>query len=692
MKLNKEKLSRLAEQCASGVKRLVHGVKGLNRYTAFVSVFVLICVLYALRLAYLQFNFIKTNQLREESEYTTETETIQSLRGNICDRNGNVLVTTSFSYDIILDYNDMPDDFVEFNRTILAVVDAMSEQDVNIYRPSDLYPFVGEYPNLSYSEEATTEGTATYRALNKILKNLNMEGKSADELVKYFVKRWKYTRVDANGDPYFSNSDIDKLLRVRYDMIRMDFGSSNPYVIASGVDIGFLSYVKELSITGVSDKISSARTYMYPGYASHILGSLGSITAETWDYYKALGYDINATVGISGCEKEFEEYLRGVDGVRTITRDKNGKIIKDEITKQPIAGKDVYLTIDIDTQVACEDALKKYMSDFNKNEGASVAVDPNTGEILAVASYPTYDLTTFSKDYSSLATNEYLPLLNRAFGAAYAPGSTFKVAVALAGLENGVINQSSTVYCNGGYTSHGLYIKCENHNGYHTHNLNVIEALTVSCNAFFINTGYDKLDIATMTEYCKSLGLGQSTGIELGEVTGQIACPENSSSWTVYEEASSYIGQSIHQYTPLQVTSYISTVANGGTRYATHLLKSVRSFSEDVVYEQKSEVLSTVSISASSLSTIKSGMKSMVENSGTASYNMYNVYGIDVTVCGKSGTAQVGSGQNCWFTAFAPMENPQIVVTSIVENGSSGASVSAIDAAVIAAYLKGSAD
>lgn len=661
--------------------------KKFNRYTALISVFCLICILYGIRLAYLQFNIPKTEQLRDESEYTTETKVIQALRGNICDRNGNVLVTTSYAYDIIFDYNDMSDDFVEFNRSILTVVDAMTEKNVNVYRTSDLYPFAGSYPELSYSEEATTEGTKTNRALTRMLKDLDMEGASADELVKYFVKRWKYSRLDANGEPYFSNEDIDKLLRVRYDMIRMDFSAANPYTIASGVDISFLSYIKELSITGVSDKISATRTYMYPGYASHILGRVGAITAETWDYYKALGYNINATVGVDGCEEEFESYLRGVDGVRTITRDKNGKIVKDEITKQPIAGKDVYLTIDIDTQIACEDALKKYMSDFKKNEGASVATDPNTGEILAVASYPTYDLTTFSKDYSSLASNEYLPLLNRAFGAAYAPGSTFKIAVALAGLKEGVISSSSTTYCNGGYMSHGLYIKCENHNGYHTHDLDVIDAITVSCNAFFINTGYDKLSIAKMTEYCKLLGLGQSTGIELSELTGQIACPENSSTWTIYEEASSYIGQSIHQYTPLQVTSYISTVANGGTRYATHLLKSVRTFSGETVYEQESEILSSLDIPSSVLSTIKTGMKSMIENSGTASYNMYHVYEIDATVCGKSGTAQVGSSQNCWFTAFAPMEQPQIVVTSIVEDGSSGASVSAIDAAVIAAYL-----
>jgi penicillin-binding protein 2 len=662
--------------------------KTAQKYIIISSVFMFIFAIYIARLVFLQFDFKKTEELRAESDYTTETVVIQALRGNICDRNGKVLVTTSYSYDILFDYNDMSDDFLEFNRTILAVVEAMNETQNNQFRVSDLFPFAGEYPNLTYSTAATTEGTSTYNALRKMLSDLHMENATAEELVNYFVKRWKYNKTDANGDPYFTNEEISALIRVRYDMLRTQFGPKNPYCIASGVGIEFLTYIKELNITGVSDKISTKRTYIYPGYASHILGRVGAITAETWEYYKALGYDINASVGLDGCEKEFEEYLRGRDGVKTITRNAAGEIVKEEITLEPIAGKDVWLTIDIDAQIAAEDTLAEYMSYYNKNEGASVAIDPNTGDVLAIASYPTYDLTSFSKDYNTLVSNEHLPLLNRATGATYAPGSTFKVAVALAGLEKGAIGQYSTINCNYGYTKHGLNIKCENHNTYHTHNLNVVEALTWSCNAFFIETGYDYLDNEIMTEYCKALGLGQATGIEINELLGQIACPENSSNWTLYEEASSYIGQSIHEYTPLQVTSYISTVSNGGTRYATHLLHSVRTFSGEIVLEYEKQILSSVDISASTLSTIKLGMKSMVENSGTANYNMYTRYGIDVTVCGKSGTAQIGGGkQNCWFTAFAPMENPKIVVTSLVEEGSSGASVSWIDAAVISAYL-----
>ena len=659
-----------------------------QKYIFLSSALILICLIFAARLANLQFNVNKTEDLRAESEYTTETEIIQSLRGNICDRNGNVLVSSSYSYDIVFDYRYMPDDFVEFNKTILKVLEAMDKEQMGSYRVSDLYPFAGEYPNLYYSTEAKTEGTATNKALQRILTDLGKEDITAEDFVAYLVKRWKYDKLDENGDPVYTDGEINSLLRVRYDMIRMQFSSITPYCIASGVDIDFVTYVKELSIAGVSDRISTKRTYLYPGYASHILGRVGAITAETWDYYKALGYDINATVGIDGCEAAFEMYLRGKDGVRTITRNSNGEIVKEEVTVEPIIGKDVWLTIDLNTQIAAEDALKEYMTERNKDKGASVAIDPNNGDILALASYPTFDLTTFSKDYASLVKDENIPLLNRATYATYAPGSTFKVAVALAGLEEGVINRYSTIKCAHGYHKNGMHINCENHNDYYSDSLNVVEALTFSCNAFFIEMGYDKFDIYKMAEYCKDLGLGQKTGIEINELLGQIASPENSSNWLEYEEASAYIGQSIHEYTPLQVGSYISTVANGGTRYATHLLHSVRTFSGEIVYKQESQVLSTVGISSSTLSTVKEGMMEMVKNSGTASMYMYNVYGIKDTVCGKSGTAQIGGGrQNCWFTAFAPKEDPRIVVTSIVEDGTSGASVSFIDAAILAAYL-----
>ena len=659
-----------------------------KRYIILLSAFALVCFVFSARLINLQFNKSQTEDLRAKSEYTTETQVIQALRGNICDRNGKVLVTTSYAYDIVLDYNKMSDNFIEFNNSILAVLDALDETQNNEYRASDLFPFVGEYPNYSYSEEALTKGSATYNALNKMLKELELENISAKELTEYFVKRWKFNRLDENSNPIFSDDDISRLIRIRYDMLRCQFSSTNPYTVAKGVDISFLTYIKELSIVGVADRISSKRTYMYPGYASHILGRVGSITAETWDYYKSLGYGINDIVGIDGCENEFEEYLRGKDGVLTITRNGEGEIVKEEITVAPIAGKDVWLTIDIDVQIAAEDALASYMKTYEKNSGASIAIDPNTGDVLAIASYPTYNLSTFSADYNSLASNQDLPLLNRALNATYAPGSTYKVAVALAALQEGAITNSTCFTCNHGYKNHNLSIGCNNHNSYHTSNLNVIEALTYSCNAFFIEAGLDNLDIDTMTEYCKALGLGQSSGIELSEKIGQIAHPDNASDWLLYEEASSYIGQSIHKYTPLQVTSYIATVANGGTRYAAHLLHSVRTFSGEVVYEYTPTVLSTLTISANNLNTIKLGMKSMVENSSTVSLNMYTKYKIDVTVCGKSGTAQIGNNkQNCWFTAFAPMENPQIAVTSIIENGSTGASVSDIDAAVIAAYL-----
>lgn len=657
-----------------------------HKYVIASAVFALICAVFVARLINLQFDAERTDALRDKSEITVETRVIQALRGNICDRNGNVLVTSSYSYDVIFDYASMPDGKEDFCRVILAALDAIEDTDNISHRAADYYPLVGEYPALALSEDARTEGTATKRYLDSISGRVGLKETTADALIEYIVDKYSLDAKGEDGSPLYTNVEIGSLIRVLYDMMRVQFSSMQPYTLAKGVDLSFISYLKELSITGVSDRISTQRTYIYPGYASHVLGRVGAITAENWDEYREAGYDINATVGIDGCEYVFEEYLRGVDGVLTVEKNARGEIVDQYVSKQPIAGRDVWLTIDIDTQIAAEDALAAYMKDTGKERGASVAIDPSNGDILAIASYPTYDLSSFSDNYSSLASNENAPLLNRAIYATYAPGSTFKIAVALAGLEEGLINKGSSCYCNGGYILGSGKISCHNHIG--TTTLDLTDAIRYSCNAYFISLGYEKIGNATMVRYCEQLGLGQSTGIELDEKIGQIASPEAAGVWSAYEEASSYIGQSVHKYTPLQINSYMATVANGGTRYATHLLHSVRSFSGEVIYSQEAEILSTVDISSSSLSAIKEGMREMVNSSGSASYYMYTVEGIKATVCGKSGTAQIGGDrQNCWFSAFAPMEQPKIAVTSIVEDGDTGASVSRIDAAIIGAYL-----
>ncbi len=657
----------------------------VSLYTVIIAVFSFICLIFSARLINLQFNAQRTQELREQSEISVETKVIQALRGNICDRNGNVLVSSAYSYDIIFDYDSMPDKKLEFNKSVLTLLYAVEHEGQGNLRKSDLYPFVGSYPSLSFSEEAAREGSATKAALDRIIAREELKESTADELVSRIVKKYGLDEKKDDGTPLYTDAQINSLLRIYYDMMRLQFSSVQPYTLVSGVGVEFVSYVKELSIPGVSDRISAQRTYLYPGYASHILGRVGSISAETWDSYKENGYKMSDTVGIDGCEYAFEEYLRGIDGVLTIERNAKGEIVKQYVSREPVAGKDVYLTIDIETQIAAEDALKKYMQDHGKEKGSSVAIDPQSGDILALASYPTFDLSTFSESYSSLASNENSPLLNRAVYATYAPGSTYKIAVALAGLENG--KTPSSCICAGGYFDHNMSIKCENHAGITSIDLN--SAITYSCNAYFIKLGYDTLgSIDTMTRYAALLGLGQSTGIELPEKTGQIACPDNAAEWTDYEAAASYIGQSIHKYTPLQVTSYIATVANGGTRYAAHLLHSVKTFSGETVYSYEKQVLSSVGISSSSLNAIKNGMASMVSNSPTASLYMYDVEGISGTVCGKSGTAQIGGGkQNCWFSAFAPKDSPKIAVTTVIENGDTGASVSEIDARIMGAYL-----
>jgi penicillin-binding protein 2 len=352
-----------------------------------------------------------------------------------------------------------------------------------------------------------------------------------------------------------------------------------------------------------------------------------------------------------------------------ISYDVNGNVIKKEFIKEPISGNDVYLTIDIKLQIAAEDSLKKSVDSIKtSNAGAALAMTPK-GEILAIASYPTYDLTQFESNeyYNSLLEDPANPLLDRALLGTYAPGSTYKVGSALAALERGLISSSTEYSCSGRYP-HYHNPTCLGVHG----SLNVIEAIGVSCNCFFYTVG-DKLGIDPVTEYTNKLGLGAATGIELPERTGIVAGTDYRNSigsvWNHSENLSAAIGQSDHSYTPLQIGVYISSILNGGERYSAHLLHSVKKFyTNEIVYEYSPTQVDKVEISASTLSTLKSGMRRVISSSSSLSS-----YFSTLDVGGKTGTAEVtGKNDYAVFMGFAPFDSPEIVGVCILEEGLNG--------------------
>ncbi len=478
-----------------------------------------------------------------------------------------------------------------------------------------------------------------------------------------------------------------------------NFGGLNQYTFATDVNLSLITAIEERSIPGVAFSYTVQRNYEFPGYASHILGTIGQIYAEDWEYYKQLGYNMNDIVGISGCEYAFESYLRGISGTKVLEFDANGNLVNEYYKTTPIAGNDVYLTIDINLQIAAEDGLAeniKYIRDRGYNRdcqsGSLVAMDPDTGEVLAIASYPSFDLTTYNLNYSDLYADPAQPLYNRALQGLYAPGSTFKLGMVAAGMQEGIVSANSTVNCKGIYTYYsGYQPKCWVYPDKHGY-IDATEALRVSCNCYFYDLGR-QLGITRMNQYCHYYGLGQKTGIELYEETGILAGEDyreqnGLATWQPGDTIAAAIGQSDNTFTPIQITSYVSTLLNGGTRYSAHLLHSVNTyFTNETAVSVKPKVLSELAISQNTLDTINEAMKQMVATNENTSRFMSR---IPVPVGGKTGTAQLGGNliDNAVFVCSAPSYDPDIVITVVIEKGAGGSYSSLAAARVLEAFYQ----
>ncbi|MBO4979064.1 MAG: hypothetical protein J6D16_01510 [Clostridia bacterium] len=661
------------------------------RYLVLLGVFASMCLVFVIRLASFQFFGSNEEKYREyDVKNFTYTVTVPALRGDICDRDGKIITTTKQAYALAFDYWSMPVDKEEANRSILVALEALRETNAMGNRTEDYFPFEGIYPNLRWKDGATQEGSALYARLQRVIARRNLkEDMTDDELIAWYAK--KFGMLDSEGKPLYTNEEMTELLRVRYNMDAVDFGTFVQYHLADNVSIETVSYVKEKNALGMVFPRSTERQYNYPGYLSHILGSTGSITADTLEYYTELGYPADAIVGTSGIEKLFEEYLHGVDGEMTVVEDKNGYIIDTYISKEPIPGKDVWLSIDIDLQVAAEDSLKEYVDRYSENEsagGAFVAIDPKTNGVLVMASYPTYDLTTFSQNYNSLLSDPAIPLLNRALNGVYTPGSTFKLGTAAAALEEEKITTSSQVNCVGFYRLGNYQMKCWVHPDSHGYQ-DVVHAIANSCNVFFAEMG-DRLGIDVMNKYGRAFGLGSATGIELSESLGNLAgeasrLENGGGAWYPADTVMAAIGQSDNAFTPLQICNYVTTLMRGGTRYEVHILDSVREFyTDEVLLSKTPSVLSEIDLSQHTVSTVMEGMKSMVSSSATATYLFRNV---PVTVGGKTGTAQVGTdNDNGLFVCTAPYNAPEIVSACVIEGSNTGRYSEGVAAAVLEEY------
>ena len=506
-----------------------------------------------------------------------------------------------------------------------------------------------------------------------------------------------YLEENAGMPTGLSDTDARTLVGLYYSMRQVNFSNSTTFTLADNVSMDLIAYIKEhhQDYEGVDVESEAVRQYNTT-YAAHLLGTVGPMYAEEWNgtdnggpYSEKQGYTMNDTIGKTGLERALEEYLHGTAGSRTMETDLgSGAALEDETNSSaPQPGDNVITTIDLELQAVAEESLANYVSGYQRG-GAAVALDPNTGEVLAMASYPTYDLENFNRDYDEIEADSRSPQLNRATQGLYPPGSTFKVLSAIAALEEGVIDANTTFTCTGVFELGGQEFACNNHDTPMT--LDVTQAIKYSCNTFFYNVG-QRLTGEHLEDWCDRFGLGNVTGIEIDESTGHAAGPTYRDimrkadptlrEWQGGDDVNAAIGQSDNAFTPLQLANYMAAVINGGTLYKPTLVKNIKTYDySDVVEESEPEILGTIEFSDATWDLVMQGMNEVTAEGGTAATTFADY---PIAVGGKTGSAEMTENRdgveinytNGLFIAFAPFDDPEIVVCVVGEGAEHGSTV-----------------
>ncbi|MBQ8975690.1 MAG: hypothetical protein IJ072_08235 [Oscillospiraceae bacterium] len=622
------------------------------------------------------------------SNTVTTGVTVAAARGDILDRNGQVLVSSVPSYNIILSRDEiLARD--NTNEEILKMA-----QTVNEYggKYTDTFPITVSAPfayvDMTDSQKSRLSSYLEYFGLD--------ENISATDLIIWMKDHY-------NVDFTSALPDTRKIIGIRYELECRVIMNIDTYVFVEDASQELISVLRERGVPGIYVDTAYTRVYNTK-YAAHLLGYIGMMTAEEYEYYGDLGYPMNCKVGKDGVEAAFEEYLHGKDGYKTITTTPDGTVVNENTVTPAKAGNNVYLTLDIGLQKVAEDSLEARITSLNKerkeNEkvtgGAVVVKRVNSGQTLVSASYPTYDPSTMLKDYDLLLKADNDPLFNRATMGLYNPGSTFKMSTALAGLRHGTVTPDTYIYDSGiydVYSNEGFEMKCWIYgetgagHGY----LNLVEAIENSCNYYFCYVG-DNTGIDGITQAAEDFGLGSPTGLEVYEETGTVASPETKEKamdeqWYAADTLLASIGQGMNYYTPVQLANYVSTIASGGTRYKMTLLDKVVSsdYSNTIMASAPVVEKKLTGVDTGYLTYIQQGMRA-VASYGSAS-TVFGDYSIPIAA--KTGTTQSDTSESNSgvFVCYAPADDPEIAISVVVEKGKSGSTVMTIAADIINAYF-----
>lgn len=640
---------------------------------------------------------VNGKEYRETSNTRLSRETvIKAARGSIKDRTGNMLVTTKMGFNIELYKTKI--NTTTLNKTILNTIKILENNNDKYINnlPISIEPF-----KFTIDDE---ESQVNWKKENDIKEDATPEQCFYELKEKYKIEQ------DNILEAY-------KIMVVRYEISRNGYSSIRPVTIAKDVSRESAVKLGEQSIyfPGISATNEPMVSYPSGSLASHILGYVGNITETELDGREDT-YGINDVIGKVGIQYVFEEYLRGKDGIKQLDMSVDGTITDEYITQEAVAGSDVILTIDANLQAATEKALanniKKIASGgFSKRSdakaGAAVVMNVKTGEILAMASYPDYEPELFVNGISQKKLDEYNKgdnIFNRAISGVYAPGSTFKMITAIAGLETGVITPTEKINDIGVYKkAHEPACWIWNSYGMSHGWLNVTEAITHSCNYFFYEVGY-RATIDNIAKYAKYYGLGEKTNVELpmeekGIVATRDKAKERGDEWQIGETLSAAIGQSYNSYTPIQMAKYISMLANGGEPIDVTIVKSINDVNGNQVSKEDitkfvnaklgliKEKKENLNIKKENIDAILKGMKGVTSEEGGTAYSTFANFNIELG--GKTGSAQtdVQGKINGWFVGFAPYEEPEIAVVVLVENAGSGSYTAEVARDILQEYF-----
>ncbi len=617
---------------------------------------------------------------REQSNTRLSRVTkIDSSRGSILDRSGTELAGIRVRNDIQLYKTNVSDE--ELNTSILKLIKLFEEQQVTY---PDTFPIKIDPYEYTISDTTLTQWKNKYK--------IN-EDATAEETFNKFKEKYKISNTD--------NAEVRKIIAIRYWITTTGYSTTKSITLAEDVNDTVVAQINERNneFPGISIETNAVRTYNNGSLAAHVIGYTRKISDEEYKAKKDV-YDMDDIIGKTGIEALFEDYLKGTAGEKEVEMSVDGTITAENVTKNAISGSNIVLTIDANLQKVTEQALADcvekikaggFSQTYNAKGGAAVVMNVNTGEVLSMASYPSYEPQWFvgtlqADKWNYMNDSQTHPLLNKTIQGTYEPGSTFKMVTAIAGLETGAITTKERINDTGIYKKYGIEMKCWYYTSYRRGHgyLNVTQALQHSCNYFFYETG-DRMGISTLAKYALHFGLGKKTGIELpSEKAGTVASKNINGLGDTLNAA---IGQGNNSFTPIQIAKYISSIANGGTIVQPSIVKTIMNLDgTEVSPEEIRKYVNTklgitdeddgIQISPESIQVAKEGMRMATSEAGGTAYNIFKNFKVEVA--GKTGSAEAGTDENqndlvnAWFVCFAPFENPEVAVVVMIENGGHG--------------------